>query len=367
MDINKRMDKLGLGGFSFIKGIAILIIIFGHLSREFDMSQLSWFQPLFVLLEFFKTPFIPLFFIISGYGFRANNVKKMLKKTVKVIIVPYIIVMIGFCFFKFLDAYIRTQNLLYSMKSGVPWGLAFLLGLPEPGKMFLGVELANCSIVWFMLALFWAHNILNLILKKKNMFTQVILVGGCALWGYLLCVCEATYFCIPQGLIATSYFYAGYLLKKYKLLKCEMPQKWMYIVWIVIAALYANWGYFDLCYGEFRFFPLDYVGVNILALLLLRVGVFIGECDWKALDIIKEIGIYSYWIICIHSVEQKCIPWKRWAILMEENQNVGFVLALFMKAFIITICCMAIKKFEKWKYGKQKRYYEQQKLCSKAN
>ena len=367
MDVNKRVNKIGLGGFSFIKGIAILVIIFGHISREFDMSQLTWFRPVFAVLGFLKTPFIPLFFIISGYGFKVNSVRKMLKKTIKALMVPYIFVMIGFCIFQPLVAYVRTQDWSYSVNAGITWGFAFLLGLPEPGKVILGYKLANCSIVWFILALFWAHNILNLILKKKQVVVQGILVVVCALLGYFLCVYEVTYFCIPQGLIATSYFYVGYLLKKHKMLERGLTHKWMYAAWAAIAALYASWGYFDLCYGEFKFFPVDYLAVNFLALLLLKIGIYVGECDGKILDIIKEVGIYSYWVICIHSVEQKCIPWKRLALFTAENQNIGFILALFMKAAIITICCMIIKRFEKWKYGKQKRYYERKKLCSKID
>lgn len=367
MDLNKSANKLGLGSFSFIKGIAILLIIFGHISVQFDMSQLTWFKLLFALLRLLKSPFIPLFFIISGHGFKENSIGKMLKKTVKALLVPYVLVMLGFCVFQPLAVYLSVQNWEKSINAGIIWGLAFLFGIPEPGKVIFGYSLAHCSIVWFILALFWAHNILNLILKRKRVIVKVILVASCALLGYFLCLCDVTYFCIPQGMIATSYLLIGYLLRQSKLLERGLPHNWMYIVWGILALLYAVWGHFDLCYGEFELFPIDYFGVAVLALLLLRLGIWVGRFEWKIITIVENVGLYSYWILCIHSVEQKCLPWNRWVLLTAENQNIGFILALIIKAIIIATCCMIIKRFEKWKYGKQKRYYERQKLCSKID
>ena len=65
--------KVSLGSFSFVKGIAISAIILGHIALEFDMTQLTWFHPLFILVGFFKTSLIPLFFIISGYTYKNTN------------------------------------------------------------------------------------------------------------------------------------------------------------------------------------------------------------------------------------------------------------------------------------------------------
>lgn len=235
--------------------------------------------------------------------------------------------------------------------------LAFLLGIPIPGKVLFGYKLYHCAIVWFLLALFWAYNILNLILRVKRTRHQVALVLGCAALGYALFLLDFVYFCIPHGLIATGYFYVGYLLKKNKLLEKGLPKKWMYWAWILIAVVYATWGEYDLCYGKFRCFPLDYAGAIFLALLLLVIGIRIGKCEWKIFDVVHSVGIYSYWVLCIHSIEQKCLPWKDFIRATEQYPNQGFILTLLIKALLISGCCMLLRRLNRWKYRKQKRAY----------
>ena len=124
--------------------------------------------------------------------------------------------------------------------------------------------------------------------------------------------------------------------------------------------LYATWGYFDLCYGEFRFFPVDYIGVALLALLLLVVGIYLGRPEWKIFNIVNNIGNYSSWVICIHSIEQKCIPWKMLIKATESFPNVGFILTLIIKAIIIMAVCKLLKRLNKMKYRKRKKA-----LCAK--
>ena len=162
----------------------------------------------------------------------------------------------------------------------------------------------------------------------------------------------------------TGCFYAGYLLKKTKLLERGLPKKWMYWVWILIAGIYATWGEYDLCYGKFRCFPVDYVGVIFLAMLLLVIGIRIGNCEWRILDIVHSVGIHSYWVLCIHSIEQKCLPWKKFILATEKWPNQGFILTLMIKACIIVICCKLLKRLNRRSYRKQKRVYVQKKLYS---
>lgn len=364
MNIRNHSAKLSLGSFNFIKGVAISIIIFGHISLEFGMAELTWFYPLFFLLNFLKTPFIPLFFIISGYGFKANSTVRVLRKTAKSLIVPYILVMFAYSTLLPLSVYIRGHNLGAAVTTGISVALSFLLGLPIPGKVVWGYTLSHCAIVWFLLAAFWGYNILNLILKQQHIATQILSVIGCAICGYWLFRQDITYYCIPHGLIATTYFYVGYLLKKTKLLERGLPQKWMYYLWCLVAMLYATWGYFDLCYGDFAFFPVDYIGVVFLAVLLLYLGLYVEKFDWKIVNIISNVGVYSYWVLCIHGIEQKCLPWKRFAQLTQANPNIGFILSLIIKIMIITSGCIMIRKFSKWKYRKQKAFYERKKLCT---
>lgn len=360
----RETNKVCLGSFNFIKGIAICVVILGHIALDFDLDRLNWFYPLFALLKFLKTPFMPLFFIISGYMFVPTSRRTTFQKMVRVFLLPYMLVTWAFSVLQTVSMYIQTHNIQQTLDRYVSVTLAFLLGIPIPGKVLFGYKLSHCAIVWFLLALFWAYNILNLILRAKRIRTQIALVLGCAALGYAQFLLDFTYFCIPHGLIATGYFYAGYLLKKSKLLEKGLPAKWMYCVWVLVAVLYAAWGEFDLCYGKFRFFPVDYVGVIFLALLLLVIGIRIGSYEWKIFDIVNSVGIHSYWVLCIHSIEQKCLPWKSLIHSTEVWPNQLFILTLMLKAIIISFCCKLLKKMNKLSYRKQKKTYVQKKLHS---
>lgn len=359
MRLDKNPNKICLGSFDFIKGIAICVVMLGHIALEFDLARLTWFYPLFAVLEFLKTPFMPLFFIISGYGFVPTSRRSTLQKMVRAFLLPYMLVAWAFSLLQTASLYIQTGSVEQTLDRYVSVTLAFLLGIPIPGKVLFGYKLSHCAIVWFLLALFWAYNILNLILRAKRIRTQIFLVLGCAALGYCLFLLDFTYFCIPHGLIATGCFYAGYLLKKSKLLENGLPEKWMYYAWILIAVLYATWGEYDLCYGKFRIFPVDYVGVVFLALLLLVIGIHIGRYDWKILNIVSSVGIHSHWVLCIHSIEQKCLPWKTLIQATEKWPNQGFILTLMIKAVIIAVCCKLLKRINRWSYRKQKKAYAQ--------
>jgi len=364
MELDRKPRKICLGSFNFIKGIAICVVVLGHIALDFEVSKLTWFYPVFIVLEFLKTPFMPLFFIISGYVFVPGPSGNTLKKMLRALILPYMVVTLAFSVIQPVSIYLQTQNIEQALERAVSVALAFLLGIPIPGKVLFGYKLSHCAIVWFLLALFWAYNILNLILKRRHVKSQAVCVLLCAVLGYSLFLLDFTYFCIPHGLIATSYFYVGYLLKKTRFLEKGLPEKWMRFAWILIAALYASWGEFDLCYGKFRFFPVDYVGVTFLAVLLLTIGIDIGKLDWKIFDVVNSVGVHSYWVLCIHSIEQKCIPWQSFIRMTENWANVGFILTLLFKAIIIGVCCKLLKRLKRWRYRKQKKAYVQKKLCS---
>jgi len=364
LQVDRKPNKVSLGSFDFIKGVAICIVMLGHIALDFEISRLTWFHPLFALLQFLEAPFLPLFFIISGYMFVPNGKRRTFKKMVVAFLKPYLIVTLAFSLLQPIRMYLQTRSMEQAIDRFLSVTLAFLLGIPIPGKVLFGYKLYNCTIVWFLLALFWAYNILNLILKRKRLLSQVIWVLLCAVLGYLLFQVDFVYFCIPHGLIATGYFYAGYLLKKSRLLEKGLPQKWMYYVWVVLALLYASWGTYDLCYGLFRFFPVDYVGAALLAMLLLVIGIHVGRYEWKIFDIVNSVGIHSYWILCIHSIEQKCLPWNTFIRMTEAWPNQAFILTLVLKAIIIAGCCKLLKKLNRYRYRKEKKAYVQKKLYS---
>lgn len=345
--------KLNLGSFHFIKGIAISVIVFGHIATTFDLTRLTWFYPLFLLLDLFKTPFVPLFFMISGYGIRSIPLKQQFRKTAGSLLIPYLLVMVFFTILIPFVQFLLRPNLSRSISIFFSVLFAFLLGIPIPGKVIFGFPLSHCAIVWFLLAAFWGTNLVTLILKQKKIHIQVLLVLLCAVIGYTLFQLDFTYYCLPHGLIATGYFYLGYLIRHYHLLQRKFTHKWIYLIWVAAALVYAYNGNFDLCYGLFFCFPVDYFGAAILAALLLKLGTLASRLDGIFTNICSSIGIHSYWILCIHSIEQKCLPWVQYVKATEFWPNLGFALALVAKIIIITVSCKLIKHIKKRNYRRR--------------
>ena len=353
----KHASKISLGSFHLIKGIAICVIVFGHTAEIFSIEELTWFYPLFILLNLLKTPFIPLFFIIIDFGAKPFSVRSRLEVSAKSLLVPYLLVMAAFVVLKSFFQLLRVFNWNSLVKTVITVSLPFLLGLPIPGKVMFGIKLYHCAFVWFFLTAFWGSNLLNLILKIKHFGGQLLAVLSCALLGYGLFQLDFPYYCLPHGLIAVGYFYLGYLLKRHEILQCGLPYRWMYLLLGISAFLYACWGKFDLCYGDFAFFPVDYFGVMLLGTMLLMLGISASRIENKFLDLISGIGAYSYWILCIHAVELKCLPWKQLVERIEAYPNLAFILVLMITILIIRTFCYLIKQIQKMKYRKRKRIY----------
>lgn len=350
--------KMSLGSFNFIKGIAISTIILGHIALEFDIAQLTWFYPVFLAVGFFRTAFVPLFFIISGYTYKKTSFATTLSKAMRSLLIPYYVVTVVFTILLPAVTYLRTQNLESAADWGVSVALAFLLGIPIPGKQLLGLTLSHCSIVWFLLAAFWGYILLSLILKQRRTVVQTLLVIFCAVFGYLLFLMDFTYFCLPHGFISVTYFYVGYIIKNSSISEHILRRKWVSVLWVILSILYAFVGEFDLCYGKFAFFPMDYVGVIFLSLLLMAIGLYVGQLDWFFFDKIYAIGAYSHWVLCLHSIEQKCLPWKLYTQMTARFPNIGFFFALVIKVIIISTGCAVIRYYTKRQYRKYKRRNE---------
>ena len=73
-----------------------------------------------------------------------------------------------------------------------------------------------------------------------------------------------------------------------------------------------------------------------------------GTIEW-----IKQIGIYTYWLICIHTVEDNSLPWSMIPELLPNHQLLSFVIVIVMKIVLMAATCMALKRIAKYKYHRK--------------
>lgn len=345
--------RIGLGSFDLVKGVAMILTVLGHLTYFFDTDKLPWLLPLFVLLKPMGM-LMPMFFIISGYGFREKTVKQMWKLTFKSFIVPYLWVAAAFtAIYPVTCILAYGTGLRYTAKLTLRYLAAFLLGIPKSGKVILGFELLHCSAVWFFLASFLSLNLLNLIVKVGKTWLQWLLTLACVLAGYVLIRRDINFYCIPQGLMAVGCSYLGLLIKGHKLLETWGRKWWLYAILIPIVLLHSIFGHMNLCLGQFQLGIADFVGSVCTAVLFLFAGVYLDRMDWRWLDWIRQIGVYTYWILCIHVVEDGCMQWGAWIQWIRQDY-LAFGLIVAVKAVLIWGACFALKRLAQYRYKRRK-------------
>lgn len=354
----KEKMRVSLASFDLAKGLAMISIIVGHSLFHYDLEQLPFLMSLAMTIPSMGF-LMPMFFVISGYSFKEKPIAKMLKITLKQLIAPYCLVMVVYVLLYPITFFFAYHEWEYGIYEDFLYFGAFLLGIPKPGKKLFGYSLYHCSAVWFLLALFTASNLLNLILKVKHKsragttIAQTILVGVCVAVGYELLIRDVNYYCIPQGLMSTAPLYIGYLIKKSKFFEQTRHAIWPYAILIPAAIAYIVWGQMDLAQGVLNYGLVTYAGACCTGVLCAIASAYIGQFEIKALDWIRRIGTYTYWILCIHVVENGCMHW--WAFVDAiGNQQVAFFLEITMKTVIITAFCFALKNIARRKYRRKK-------------
>ncbi len=341
--MNKR-DTINIASFNIIKGFAMTIVIIAHMLFNYNYVDIAGVFPLNILLEFLKSGVVPVFFLVSGFGFKERPVKTMVKKTFSEFVIPYIKVMIVITLLFPLCHYISYRWWLGAIQETIKYTIAFLLGIPKYGKELFGLTLYWNTPVWFFLALFIAINVLNILLKIKNAYIRHIALLLILFTGFLLLNHNFNYYCIPQGFLATGFCYVGFLIKKYKFFTFPNNNR---IIWVFIA-IFAIWqciySEFNLADGVFKHGILSYIGAACVSVLLMVAGLYFGNIDNPLCDMFGNIGYYSYWIMCVHSVESTCIPWYRLQELVWLPDIVIFIMEISLKIIIIWCACRIIKK-----------------------
>ena len=350
--IKSQKVKIGLGTFNLVKGIGVLVIIFVHMTTRYSLERVPQLVPLYLMLRVLGGGLLSMFFMISGIQFKPKPIKIMLKKTFSEMMIPYLWGGLG-CYVFYLALnwpFIEWDNLRYC--SQLLLG-AFVLGLPKP-ITFMAHDLFSTQALWFFMAMFIAFNLLNLILKADRAPVQILLAILCAGIGYVLLRLDFVYYCIPQGMMATGFCYAGYVIKQQKLIDRLINSVWTYAILVPVYLLMAAYGSFDLAAGDFTL--LEYVGALFSAILFILLGVFGSRITWVGLDQLKKIGMYSYWIICIHGVEMLVCPYYAMVEALSDHSPLwAFGIEVILKILILSTGCRILKKISQEKYKKKKQ------------
>lgn len=344
-------NTINLASFNLTKAVSIILIIVFHTFGRYDHTQstvLTLFSYLYVC---FGTGILTVFFLITGLGLKKSAPGKLLKKTASNLLMPYLYVTAAYAFLYPVIHYLVSGSAQAAIMNTARYVAAFLLGYARYGNVVFGHMIYWCTATWYLLATFWAINILNLILHIKNKFTQLATVLLCAMVGNYLFSIEFFYFSIAQGLRAVGYLYLGYMLYQTENLLRLKNNFWTYIALIPVFLLQMKFTLLDNT--VFVNVVLEYFGSIGTALLLLFVTMFISDRNWKCIDSIKTVGVYSYWVIAVHCAEMDVLPWYLLPQHFSSNHLLAFVIELVLKACIISLSCVLLKKITKLKYKRK--------------
>ena len=252
----EKKYKIRLDTFDLIKGILIIMIVLGHKVPHYSLGSDGISNVIGMILGSMRYGGNPAFFVIFGFGFRAMNPKKCLSKSASELLKPFLYVMAAYAIVFPLCHYAAFRWWTSALSESTRYFLAFLLGLPKSGEVFLGYELYECSVVWFVLSLFVSRNILNGIFQVKEEKWRHVLVAACFVLGYGLAKADFNYYCLPQGMIGVGYCYAGYLIKQTKLYNSKKVPA---ICGLLMAATVVQliWGGYSMAYSTTRLGIID--------------------------------------------------------------------------------------------------------------
>lgn len=354
LTVEKKKTKISMGSFDFIKGIGIIFVILSHTIGGYSASPSLIMRFIENSVFLIEKALMPMFFIISGYRFRENSVKKMLKKTFSELMIPYLIITGAYAVLYPIVNYPAYLSWEASFARSKQFVVAFLLGWTEAGEPFLNYELAWCTAAWFFFALFIGTNVLNLIMKAKKEYQRAAFIGISLSLSYFLTRKGFLLFCIPQGLQAAVYAYFGYLLKKYRIIERIINNVWVYMVLLPIYYIEYKWGSYDMSQGDFGIAFLEVIGTSASGLLLMLLSIHVSQHDLRGLEWVSSIGCYSYWLLSIHAVEMEVIPWYFMPLLLPNHLLIALFCELLIKVIIMTITCILLKRLSKLRYYRRR-------------
>ena len=342
----KKKVRIGLGTFDLIKGIAIAIVVFSHSVSRYTLDDFGLLAPVYYFMYIMGMGFMPMFFIISGYGFKDKPVGKTLKKTFSELLIPYLLVIplsIGF----YIVMHLWKNDMPFILENTGRSIVSFLLCTETAGPM------------WFFIALFIASNLLNLILKCKKTLLQILLVTACIIFGFFVMHSDFKYFQVIQGFTAVGFCYAGHIMKEKKILERSIYSPWPYLILLpvclaqTVAVLLSINGQgnspllFDMSTGDYSVYAFFAAGCT--GVLMMLLGVLCSKMEWKCMEWVSELGVYSYWILLVHTIEYNAFPWHQ---LFVENDSVyaAFFIEMGLKVLFIILGCSIMKKITQLKY-----------------
>lgn len=319
--------------FDVLKGIAIILVIIGH-------CDLSPFR------TFIYSFHMPLFFFVTGYFLKIRPLRTEFLLSTKRLIIPYIFTAFWLCVVTTCFDPTRLKSIT----------VACLLGFRA--QYIPNWIDAHVGLLWFILALFCARIITVTLIKKiKSEIWLGIIFFVLALIGMFLNKRAFVPFCIPQGMCAAGFLFAGHLMRKYKFFESSYLIQLFPFLLIIWA---YNWsvGGVDMyrCFfsSGYIFDLIGAIGAFATLYILTKQCYNKNSFLWRS---IHFWGRYSLVFYCVHSVEHSGEIWKTLTsnITFPYEIHIPLMISARMAiAFLFTILLLKMRPIREYVFQIQK-------------
>jgi len=356
--INETLNALPLissptrnrpGMFDLLKGYCMLCIWTVHTLNGYDASLIleshSYVKNILICLDYLTMGccLLTVFFMLSGYGFKKTDVAKTFKKQANLLLLPYVkIAGCGMILSAFIYL-IYFRDISRSLGIARDTLISFVFGVTSYSEI-LGFQVLGIYTAWYLLALFFSWNIVNLVVKKlpeQFHFLTILLI---ALIGIAIGNRLPTYYALEPALVATLFLYCGHLIKKYDLLNRRIP----ILLYLIAAVLFLFQTYnsdVNMSTGFWEHGVIDMVVSIVCGFFIIRAFNYLNRFQNRLFDGIRYLGRYSLWLVCIHTVEYISIPWYR--IVYFTSHHLVNVCIFFVARVLINLLGLQVLIFLK--------------------
>lgn len=341
-----KKNRNSLGMFDLSRGILMIAVVMAHSITahvkywEPEYTQQWWY----CFLIFFKPVIyglIPMFFIMSGYGFKKKPVRKCIKDRMKYVLKPYIFTAV------IVTAIVVMRKLIShgSIRDALWYNLApFIIGLC-PGEMWLGGHyVGSVGPIWFLVVLVVGWIMLDIIFMLESEFIRALCIVTLTVICTHLQFMSFIPFCWIQSLCCMGYIYIGYMLKKNKVLN-EKLSKQNLIMLLIISGCIMLLGNVDVSQNVWQQGFLDYISSAIAGVLFIKLFLCFNKFNGRISNGIRYIGKYSLYILCIHTIEYLAFPWEKVVDIFENHKFIGVIVSFVGRAVFIAAGCFIVTKY----------------------
>lgn len=295
------MEKTRLEFVDYLKGLCICLIVVGH-SLSGDSLALR-------AIYLFH---VPAFFFVSGYLFKGRPFSKSLKRNARALLLPY-----------------AVATLIVSLKFSVDvFRGAEIVGLERfllsfifvgPRIDFAGFTDLQVGPVWFLLALFWAKVIFELIYKIPfGHVAKCLLMMAASAAGVFLLQDGISVFGLAQGLAGLFFMGAGAAIKPF-VEQRPLGNFFRVLALITLFAASALAVVFtpslDIYMLHFGCLPVNLTCGVFAVVFLLWLFHFLENSKNSIvlkypLNLLAFLGRSSLFILIVHYVEFMCFDWN---------------------------------------------------------